>query len=262
MNVTILVTDNGSPPLSFKVGSIYRITVLLLLFFMSLKFCYYWYLLIYAIEFQGNVSVTVLDSNDHPSDIDFTSSLSVTDNTSFQIVIPENSPGGTSLANLSVVDEDSGQQHNCKLLAGRNDFIISSVSKSRSEITLKDGVELNYETLLDTPLRGKKRSFLWYRICFEFFVKLGLLLWWFLCSSNARYKKPTPEPGLDALIHKSFKNDFSGITIVIKSPGCIKSQLTNTIRPVWLLHLVSYRLLGKRTLHASAVHEIFYRQYL
>lgn len=106
------------------------------------------------------MSVTVLDSNDHPSDIDFTSSLSVTDNTSFQIVIPENSPGGTSLTNLSVVDEDSGQQHNCKLLAGRNDFIISSVSKSRSEITLKDGVELNYETLLDTPLRGKKRSFL------------------------------------------------------------------------------------------------------
>lgn len=115
---------------------------------------------IFAFELQGNVSVMVLDSNDRPSDIIFNSSLSVTDSTSYQIVIPENSQSGTSLMNLSVVDEDFGQQHSCELVAGRNYFIISSASKSTSEITLKEGADLNYETLLDTLLKGKKRRFL------------------------------------------------------------------------------------------------------
>ena len=102
------------------------------------------------------MSITVLDSNDRPSEIIFNSSLSVPDNTSYKIVIPENSPSGTSLANLSVVDEDVGQQHSCTLLEGRNYFYISSVSKSSSEIHVKEGANLDHETLLDTPIKGKR----------------------------------------------------------------------------------------------------------
>lgn len=97
----------------------------------------------------------VLDSNDVPSDITFSSSLSAPDNTSFSVVLPENSPSGTSLANLSVVDQDISQQHNCELLEGGNYFHISSVSKSSSEIRLKQGVVLNYESHLSTPIQGK-----------------------------------------------------------------------------------------------------------
>lgn len=109
------------------------------------------------------MSVIVLDSNDAPSDITFSSSLSAPDNTSFSIVLPENSPSGTSLTNLSVVDEDLSQQHNCELLDGGNYFYISSVSKSSSEIRVKQGVDLNYESHLNTPIQGKPMTVMfWY----------------------------------------------------------------------------------------------------
>ena len=99
--------------------------------------------------------VIVLDSNDAPSDIAFNSSLSAPDSISFSAVLPENSPSGTSLTNLSVVDEDKSQQHNCELLEGGNYFYISSVSKSSWEIRVKQGVVLNYESHLSTPIQGK-----------------------------------------------------------------------------------------------------------
>ena len=99
--------------------------------------------------------VIVLDSNDAPSAITFNSSWSAPDSISFSVVLPENSPSGTSLTNLSVVDEDKSQQHNCELLEGGNYFFISSVSKSSSEIRVKQGVVLNYESHLSTPIQGK-----------------------------------------------------------------------------------------------------------
>lgn len=99
--------------------------------------------------------VIVLDSNDAPSDITFDSSLAASDSISFSVVLPENSPSGTSLTNLSVVDDDKSQQHNCELLEGGNYFYISSVSKSSSEVRVKQGVALNYESLLSTPIQGK-----------------------------------------------------------------------------------------------------------
>ena len=66
---------------------------------------------------------------------------------SHTMVIPENSPSGTSLTNLSVVDEDVGQQHRCMLLEGGNNFYISSLSKSSSEIRVKQGANLSYPGL-------------------------------------------------------------------------------------------------------------------
>ena len=112
------------------------------------------YLLSY-LQFQAEVfSIKVLDCNDRPSEIIFKSFLSVPDNVSYTIVIPENSPSGTSLANLSVVDEDVGQQHSCLLLEGGNYFYINSLSKSSSEIRVKQGASLDYESVFETPIQG------------------------------------------------------------------------------------------------------------
>ena len=107
---------------------------------------------------QDVVSIKVLDSNDRPSEIILNSSLSIPDNVTYTVVIPENSPSGTSLTNLSVVDEDVGQQHRCMLLEGGNNFNISSLSKSSSEIRVKQGANLDYESLLGTPLQRMCRS--------------------------------------------------------------------------------------------------------
>ncbi|KAJ7380336.1 hypothetical protein OS493_011059 [Desmophyllum pertusum] len=98
------------------------------------------------------LTVTVLDCNDRPSAIFFNSSLSVHDNTSYKVVIPENSPSGTSLTNLSVVDEDVGQKHKCTLREGGSYFNINSVSKSSSEIRVKRDAILNYESHLASPI--------------------------------------------------------------------------------------------------------------
>ena len=99
------------------------------------------------------MSIKVLDSNDRPSGIILNSSLSIRDNVSYTVVIAENSPSGTSLTNLSVVDEDVGQQHRCMLIEGGNKFYISSLSKSSSEIRVKQGANLDYESLRGTPLQ-------------------------------------------------------------------------------------------------------------
>ena len=107
---------------------------------------------------QDVVSIKVLDSNDRPSEIILNSSLSIPDNVMYTVVIPENSPSGTSLTNLSVVDEDVGQQHRCMLLEGGNNFNISSLSKSSSEIRVKQGANLDYESLMGTPLQRMYRS--------------------------------------------------------------------------------------------------------
>ena len=107
---------------------------------------------------QDVVSIKVLDSNDRPSEIILNSSLSIPDNVSYTVVIAENSPSGTSLTNLSVVDEDVGQQQRCMLLQGGNNFYISSLSKSSSEIRVKQGANLDYESLRGTPLQRMYRS--------------------------------------------------------------------------------------------------------
>ena len=69
-------------------------------------------------------------------------------------MIPENSPSETSLVNTSVVDEDVGQQHSCMLLQGGDYFFVSSLSKSSSEIRVKQGANLDYESHLDAPIQG------------------------------------------------------------------------------------------------------------
>ena len=107
---------------------------------------------------QDVVSIKVLDSNDRPSEIILNSSLSIPDNVTYTVVIVENSPTGTSLTNLSVVDEDVGQQHRCMLLEGGNNFYVSSLSKSSSEIRVKQGANLDYESLRDAPLQGMYSS--------------------------------------------------------------------------------------------------------
>ena len=110
------------------------------------------------ISLQNVLTVTVLDCNDRPSAIIFNSSLSVHDNTSYKVVIPENSPSGTSLASLSVVDEDVGQKHKCILREGGSYFNINSVSKSSSEIRVKQDANLDYESHLASPITGKTRK--------------------------------------------------------------------------------------------------------
>ena len=107
---------------------------------------------------QDVVSIKVLDSNDRPSEIILNSSLSIPNNVTYTVVIAENSPTGTSLTNLSVVDEDVGQQHRCMLLEGENNFYISSLSKSSSEIRVKRGANLDYESLMGSPLQRMYRS--------------------------------------------------------------------------------------------------------
>ena len=100
------------------------------------------------------MSIKVLDSNDRPSEITLNSSLWIPNSVSHTVVIPEYSPTGTSLTNLSVVDEDVEQQHRCMLLEGGNNFYISSLSKSSSEIRVKQGANLSYRSLRGTPLQG------------------------------------------------------------------------------------------------------------
>ena len=104
------------------------------------------------------MSIKVLDSNDRPSEITLNSSLSIPNSVSHTVVIPEYSPTGTSLTNLSVVDEDVEQQHRCMLLEGGNNFNISSLSKSSSEIHVKQGANLDYESLRGAPLQRMYRS--------------------------------------------------------------------------------------------------------
>ena len=100
------------------------------------------------------MSIKVLDSNDRPSEIILNSSLSMPNSVSHTMVIPENSPSRTSLTNLSVVDADVGQLHHCMLLEGGNNFYVSSLSKSSSEIRVKQGANFSYRSLRGTPLQG------------------------------------------------------------------------------------------------------------
>ena len=55
----------------------------------------------------------MLDCNDPPSEITLISSLAASENGSYTIKIPENSPSGISLVNTSVVDDNVGQQRLC-----------------------------------------------------------------------------------------------------------------------------------------------------
>ena len=57
----------------------------------------------------------MLDCNDRASEITMTSSLAASDNGSYTIKIPESSPSGTSLVNMSVVDDSVGQHQLCAL---------------------------------------------------------------------------------------------------------------------------------------------------
>ena len=96
----------------------------------------------------------MLDCNDRPSEITLTSSLAASENASYTIEIPENSPSGTSLLNMSVVDDDVGQQHSCVLRTGGNYFNVKSLSKSSSEVYVSQHADLDYERHLGAPVTG------------------------------------------------------------------------------------------------------------
>ena len=99
------------------------------------------------------MTINVFDCNDKPSEISFTSSLAISENRSYTIVIPENSPNGTSLVKMSVVDDDVGQQHNCLLLTGRDFFDARSLNKSSSEVYVSQSADLDYERN-SAPIQG------------------------------------------------------------------------------------------------------------
>lgn len=106
----------------------------------------------------------MLDSNDKPSFLNLTSSLATHGNTSYKIVIPENSPSGTSLLNVTVIDEDVGQQHSCMLLSGLHYFSIRSLTPSSSEVYVSPTADLDYERHLGAPISGMPRFVLLARV--------------------------------------------------------------------------------------------------
>ena len=106
----------------------------------------------------------MLDSNDKPSFLNLTSSLATHGNTSYKIVILENSPSGTSLLNVTVIDEDVGQQHSCMLLSGLHYFSIRSLTPSSSEVYVSPTADLDYERNLGAPISGMPRFVLLARV--------------------------------------------------------------------------------------------------
>ena len=80
----------------------------------------------------------VLDVNEHPSGI-----VSYTKDE-----IEEDSPAGTWVANLTVVDEDFNQTHQCRLLNGSQYFAIVAID-GVPEIRVSSGAVINYETEMD-----------------------------------------------------------------------------------------------------------------
>ncbi|XP_068740239.1 protocadherin Fat 4-like [Montipora capricornis] len=117
-NITVNATDSGTPPKSI----------------------------------QEILSINVLDCNDRPSEITLTSSLAASENALYTIEISENSPSGTSLVNMSVVDDDVGQQHTCVLPTGGDYFYVKSLSKSSSEVYVSQDADLDYERHLNAPI--------------------------------------------------------------------------------------------------------------
>ena len=108
----------------------------------------------FSLHFQEILSINVLDCNDRPSEITLTSSLAASENALYTIEISENSPSGTSLVNMSVVDDDVGQQHTCVLPTGGDYFYVKSLSKSSSEVYVSQDADLDYERHLNAPITG------------------------------------------------------------------------------------------------------------
>ena len=113
-----------------------------------------WYCDLDFFPSQSIITVTVLNSNDAPSEIVVSSSLT-NESQSNSLVIPENIIGGTSLANLTVRDEDDGQDHKCSLLGGEKYFYITRVSEISAEMFLQKNVALDYETMQDLVITGE-----------------------------------------------------------------------------------------------------------
>ena len=59
------------------------------------------------------------------------------------------------MANLTVRDEDDGQDHKCSLLGGEKYFDITRVSEISAEMFLQKNVELDYETMRDLVITGE-----------------------------------------------------------------------------------------------------------
>ena len=58
--------------------------------------------------------------------------------------IDENSPAGTFVASLTVVDQDTNQTHTCKLLNGSEYFTV--VQSPSLELVVADNADIDYET--------------------------------------------------------------------------------------------------------------------
>jgi hypothetical protein len=87
------------------------------------------------LNYERDVIVRVLDVNERPSDI-----VSYTKDE-----IEENSPAGTWVANLTVIDEDFNQTHQCRLLNGSQYFTIVEMD-GVPEIFVSSDAAINYET--------------------------------------------------------------------------------------------------------------------
>ncbi|XP_048583508.1 protocadherin Fat 4 isoform X2 [Nematostella vectensis] len=83
------------------------------------------------------LAVTVIDCNDAPSDVIIRPQ---------NIVLPENSKSGTPLANVTVVDDDTLQEHYCTLIDGQRYFYIKKLSRSEAGIFVAAS-ELDFETM-------------------------------------------------------------------------------------------------------------------
>ena len=102
--------------------------------------------------------VTILDRNDPPSGIDVQSLYKSHNNslsTAGVITIEENSPSNMLLANLTVVDQDLGQQHTWMLLNGSEFFHVQPLDTNSSTLLVKQGAVLDYETHRDRHITGK-----------------------------------------------------------------------------------------------------------
>lgn len=72
--------------------------------------------------------------------------------------IPENTLGGTLLANMTAVDEDVNQYHSCQLLDGQEYFTLRMASRSTAQVLVKKNADLDYEKLIlnSADINGEK----------------------------------------------------------------------------------------------------------
>ena len=86
-------------------------------------------------------------------------SLTPDPSTSSIAVIRENSVTGTLLANLTVTDQDAGQEHFCSLAQGQDIFAVRKLSPTSAEVVLKN-VSVDYEEMRNTPIQGNRSLYI------------------------------------------------------------------------------------------------------